>query len=41
MMVARINERTSLHAGDRVGVDVVADEAHWFDAQGRVVRARD
>jgi multiple sugar transport system ATP-binding protein len=39
-LVARQNERTSLSPGDRVGVGIAANEAHWFDAQGRVVSAR-
>ena len=36
-LVARQNERTGLHAGDTVGVQIATDEAHWFDGAGRVV----
>jgi len=35
--VARQNERTSLHAGDHVSLDIDASQAHWFDTAGRVV----
>ncbi|HEX6708486.1 MAG TPA: ABC transporter ATP-binding protein [Albitalea sp.] len=35
-LVARQNTRTSLHAGDRVGIEIDAAAAHLFDAQGRV-----
>ena len=35
--VARQNERTGLHAGDAVSLDIDASQAHWFDTAGRVV----
>ena len=38
-VVARQNERTPLHAGDPVGLDFDSGALHYFDAQGRVVRA--
>ncbi|MBL8387643.1 MAG: ABC transporter ATP-binding protein [Hydrogenophaga sp.] len=38
--VARQNERTGLHAGDAVSLDIDASQAHWFDTAGRVVAAR-
>jgi multiple sugar transport system ATP-binding protein len=37
-LVARQSHRTTLHLGDRVGLDIDARAAHLFDAQGRVVR---
>jgi multiple sugar transport system ATP-binding protein len=37
-LVARQNSRTPLHAGDTVGVEIDADAAHLFDAQGHVAR---
>jgi multiple sugar transport system ATP-binding protein len=37
--VARQNERTGLHAGDAVSLDIDASQAHWFDTAGRVVAA--
>ena len=37
--VARQNERTGLHAGDTVSLDIDASQAHWFDTAGRVVAA--
>ncbi|MEO8121562.1 MAG: ABC transporter ATP-binding protein [Rhodoferax sp.] len=37
-LVSRLNERTPLRAGDRVGVQIDADTAHLFDAQGRITR---
>jgi multiple sugar transport system ATP-binding protein len=37
--VARQNERTSLHTGDAVSLDIDASQAHWFDASGHVVPA--
>ena len=37
-LVSRQNERTSLKVGDRVGVEIDADAAHLFDAQGRITR---
>ena len=40
-LVARQNTRSPLHAGDRVGVSIALEQAHWFDPQGRVVNARD
>ena len=38
-LVARQTHRSSLHLGDSVGVNVDADAAHLFDADGRVIRA--
>ena len=38
--VARQNERTGLHAGDAVSLEIDASQAHWFDTAGRVVAAR-
>ena len=38
--VARQNERTGLHAGDAVSLEIDASQAHWFDIAGRVVTAR-
>ena len=40
-LVARQSTRSPLHAGDAVGVSIAIEQAHWFDAQGRVVSARD
>ena len=41
-LVARLSERTALVAGQRVTLDVATEQAHWFDAAGRVVqRMRD
>ncbi|MEY4980215.1 MAG: Maltose/maltodextrin import ATP-binding protein MalK [Pseudomonadota bacterium] len=37
--VARQNERTDLHPGDAVSLDMDTAQAHWFDAAGRVVAA--
>jgi multiple sugar transport system ATP-binding protein len=37
-LVSRQNERTSLKVGDRVGVQIDAEAAHLFDAQGRITR---
>ncbi|MFM2065645.1 MAG: hypothetical protein RLZZ584_554 [Pseudomonadota bacterium] len=37
-LVARQNTRTRLRVGDSVGVDIDADAAHLFDAQGRITR---
>ena len=37
-LVARQNSRSSLQAGARVGVCIAAEQAHVFDAQGRVTR---
>ena len=36
-LVGRQNERTGLQVGDTVGVQLALAQAHWFDAQGRVV----
>ncbi|WP_062195623.1 ABC transporter ATP-binding protein [Caldimonas taiwanensis] len=36
-LVARSTQRSGLRAGDTVGVDIAVEQAHWFDAQGRVV----
>ncbi|MFP8777480.1 ABC transporter ATP-binding protein [Hydrogenophaga sp. RWCD_12] len=38
--VARQNERTVLHAGDAVSLDIDASQAHWFDTAGRIVAAQ-
>ena len=35
--VARQNERTGLHAGEAVSLDIDASQAHWFDTAGRVI----
>ncbi|MGM9425457.1 ABC transporter ATP-binding protein [Hydrogenophaga sp. MI9] len=35
--VARQNDRTGLHAGDAVSLDIDASQAHWFDTAGRIV----
>jgi len=37
--VTRQNTRTGLHAGDSVGIEIDASQAHLFDAQGRVAAA--
>ena len=39
LLVTRQNTRSSLHAGDPVGLAINTDAAHLFDAQGRVTRA--
>ncbi|UJW83360.1 ABC transporter ATP-binding protein [Hydrogenophaga sp. SL48] len=36
-LVARQSERTALHAGDPVTLDIDTRHAHWFDNSGRVV----
>jgi multiple sugar transport system ATP-binding protein len=36
-LVARQNDRTTVHAGDAVSLDIDTSLAHWFDAKGRVV----
>ncbi|MGN6527319.1 MAG: ABC transporter ATP-binding protein [Burkholderiaceae bacterium] len=38
-IVLRQNARTTLAAGDQVGVDVELDHLHWFDGNGRVLAA--
>jgi multiple sugar transport system ATP-binding protein len=38
-LVARQSERTGLHAGDAVSIDIETQHAHWFDSAGRVVMA--
>ena len=38
-LVARQAERTHLHIGDAVTLDIDTSLAHWFDNQGRVVKA--
>jgi multiple sugar transport system ATP-binding protein len=38
-IVLRQNARTTLAAGDQVGVDVELDRLHWFDGNGRVLAA--
>ena len=38
-LVARQNTRTTLRAGDRVGVSIDAANAHLFDSQGRIAAA--
>ncbi|PKO30846.1 MAG: ABC transporter ATP-binding protein [Betaproteobacteria bacterium HGW-Betaproteobacteria-9] len=35
--VARQNERTGLHAGEPVSLDIDTSQAHWFDTAGRVI----
>ena len=35
--VARQNDRTGLHAGETVSLDIDASQAHWFDTAGRVI----
>jgi multiple sugar transport system ATP-binding protein len=37
-LVARQSERTALVAGGTTALDVVTEQAHWFDTSGRVVR---
>ena len=37
-LVARQSDRTTLHAGDSVGIDVDATALHFFDKQGRAIR---
>jgi multiple sugar transport system ATP-binding protein len=37
--VSRQNDRTPLHPGDAVGLDFDARALHYFDAQGRIVKA--
>jgi multiple sugar transport system ATP-binding protein len=37
-LVSRLNQRTSLQAGQTVGVQIDTDAAHLFDAQGRITR---
>ncbi len=39
-LVSRQAERTSLHAGDAVGLDIVPDSFHLFDRQGQALAAR-
>jgi multiple sugar transport system ATP-binding protein len=41
MLVARQNSRTTLRAGDRVGVDIDVAAAHLFDTSGRITRTGD
>ena len=38
-LVARQSERTPLHMGDAVSADLALEKAHWFDSNGRVVKA--
>ncbi len=38
-LVARQHQRSSLHPGDAVGLQLALAQAHWFDASGRVVAA--
>ena len=38
-IVSRQNSRTTLVAGDKVGVDVELSHLHWFDAGGRLIPA--
>jgi len=38
-IVLRQNERTSLSAGDDVGIDVALDHLHWFDQSGKLIAA--
>src|SRR4051812_48617155 len=39
-LIARQNERTGLHPGDAVGLDIVPASFHLFDRQGHTVPAR-
>ena len=39
-LIARQNERTGLHPGDPVGLDIVPASFHLFDRQGHTVAAR-
>ena len=39
-IVSRHTERTTLAAGDSVGVKVDMNTAHFFDAKGRVVSVK-
>jgi multiple sugar transport system ATP-binding protein len=39
-LIARQNERTGLHPGDAVGLDIVPASFHLFDRQGHTVAAR-
>jgi multiple sugar transport system ATP-binding protein len=39
-IVARQSERTSLHPGDKVGLDIAPASFHLFDRQGHTVAAR-
>jgi multiple sugar transport system ATP-binding protein len=38
-LVTRQQERTTLKPGQSVGLNIDLSQAHWFDAQGRVVLA--
>jgi multiple sugar transport system ATP-binding protein len=38
-LVARQSKRTPLRMGDAVSADLALDKAHWFDREGRVVKA--
>ena len=38
-IVLRQNARTTLVAGDNVGVDVELGHLHWFDAGGKLIAA--
>ncbi|MBW8468586.1 MAG: hypothetical protein K0M67_10020, partial [Thiobacillus sp.] len=31
------HDRTGLHAGETVSLDIDASQAHWFDTAGRVI----
>ncbi len=37
-LVSRQSERSTLRMGDAVSVSIDASQAHWFDAQGRIVQ---
>ena len=37
--VARQSDRTDLHIGSKVSLDIDTTQAHWFDKTGRVVKA--
>jgi multiple sugar transport system ATP-binding protein len=39
-IVARQSERTPLHPGDAVGLDIAPASFHLFDRQGQTVAAR-
>ena len=40
-LVSRQATRSTLHAGETVGVQVATEQAHWFDRNGRIVSARE
>ena len=40
LLIARQAQRSALRIGDTVGLHLDCTRAHWFDAQGRVVKAQ-